>query len=348
RQVMINLLNNALKFTDEGWVTVSVYEINDKETGQIDPDSKQAAISFNVADTGAGIAPEDMVDLFTAFTQTEAGRQAQEGTGLGLPISRKFVQLMGGDITVTSDIGQGTVFSFAIQVETVTESEIQLSKQVNKKHIIALEPDQPTYRILIVDDHLANRQLLIKLLSPYGFELRDAENGQQALDIWQEWSPHLIWLDMRMPVMDGYEAAKRIKETTKGQTTAVIALTASTLEEERSVMLATGCDDFIRKPFREVDIFDMMHKHIGVQYVYEAPTEVVEPSTTEALTVSVLSDEWLASFRQAVITGDMDLMLNLINGLEDQHKSLADALTDLVNNFEYVKLRNLVEGKTEL
>ncbi|MDM8526620.1 two-component regulator propeller domain-containing protein [Anaerolineales bacterium HSG24] len=348
RQVIINLLNNALKFTEEGGVTVSVYEISGQEAGQTTSSNKQPTIGFSVADTGAGIAPEDMVDLFTAFTQTEVGRHAQEGTGLGLPISRKFVQLMGGDITVTSDLGQGTVFSFAIQVETITESEIQLSKRVNKKHIIALEPGQPTYRILIVDDRWANRQLLIKLLSPYGFELRDAENGQQALDIWQEWNPHLIWLDMRMPVMDGYEAAKRIKETIKGQATAVIALTASTLEEERSVVLSAGCDDFMRKPFREADIFEMMHKHIGVQYVYEEPAQAIIQSTTEVLTVSELPDEWLASFQQAVITADMDVMLELIDGLDDQHNALADALTDLVNNFEYEKLRDLVEGKTEL
>ena len=207
---------------------------------------------FEVEDTGAGIASEELDNLFEAFVQTKTGREAQEGTGLGLPISCKFVQLMGGEMTVESEVGRGTTFKFDINVDVVEAKDIETKQPT--RHIIALEPNQPRYRILIVDDREDNRQLLIKLLNPFGFELREASNGQEAVAIWDNWEPHLIWMDMRMPVMDGYEATKQIKSTTKGQATAVIALTASTLEEERVVVRSAGCDDFLRKPFRETDI----------------------------------------------------------------------------------------------
>lgn len=140
--------------------------------------------------------------------------------------------------------------------------------------IIALEPQQPTYRILIVDDKWTNRQLLIKLLSPLGFKLQEASNGREAIEMWDSFEPHLIWMDMRMPVMNGYEATEYIKATTKGQATAIIALTASIFEEERAIVLSAGCDDFIRKPFREAEIFETMSKHMGLRYVMAEPTTI--------------------------------------------------------------------------
>ncbi|WP_371357375.1 ATP-binding protein, partial [Hydrocoleum sp. CS-953] len=213
----------------------------------------KATIIFEVRDTGAGIAEEEMSKLFEAFAQTETGKNSQEGTGLGLPISRKFVNLMGGDITVKSQVGKGTTFKFDIEVEVVNKQDIEI--QENPRHVIALQPNQPRYKILIVDDRPINRLLLIKLLQPLGFELKEATNGKEAVDIWDNWQPHLIWMDMRMPVMDGYEATQHIKGTTKGNATAIIALTASVLEEQKAIILSAGCDDFVRKPFREATIF---------------------------------------------------------------------------------------------
>ena len=166
-------------------------------------------IQFEIEDTGPGIAQEEMDYLFEAFGQTAIGREAREGTGLGLAISHKFVQLMGGDMYVKSEVGQGTVFSFDIRVQVVDADEI--IQKLPTRRVIALEPGQPRYRLLIVDDKWDNRQLLIKLLNPFGFDLREAKNGQEAVEIWETWEPHLIWMDMRMPVMDGYEATKRIR-----------------------------------------------------------------------------------------------------------------------------------------
>jgi CheY-like chemotaxis protein len=300
-----------------------------------------------VEDTGFGIAPEELDSLFEAFVQTETGKQAQEGTGLGLPISRKFVELMGGEMTVSSTVGKGTTFKFDIQVSLADAVEVESQKTTRR--VIALEPNQPQYRILIVDDKSLNRQLLIKLLNPLGFELKEASNGKEAIAIWDEWSPHLIWMDMRMPVMDGYEATKHIKSTTKGQATAVIALTASVLEEERAVVLSAGCDDFMRKPFREADIFAAMHKHIGVGYIYEdlnqSDSMKTKESGKEILTAAAfkkLPVEWVANLEQAILNIDLNLIAQESDRIRDQNPELADAIANCIANFEYDKILNLI------
>ncbi|HAX89650.1 MAG TPA: histidine kinase, partial [Cyanobacteria bacterium UBA11370] len=304
-------------------------------------------LMFEVSDTGAGIAPDELDSLFEAFVQTKTGKESQEGTGLGLPISRKFVQLMGGEMSVTSEVGKGTTFKFNIKVNIIDASDIE-TKQPTRR-IIALEPNQPRYRILIADDRYDNRQLLIKLLNPFGFELKEASNGQEAIEIWDSWEPHLIWMDMRMPVMDGYEATKQIKSTTKGQATAVIALTASSFEEERSVVLSAGCDDFLRKPFREDDIFTIMHKHIGVRYVYEnlnqkdlLITEDEEQNLLTAEVFTTLPQEWVASLKQAILSIDLELSDTLIEQIRPENNALANALKTCLDHFEYKKILNLI------
>jgi len=350
RQVLINLLNNALKFTQEGGVSVRV-GIADSQSlianGQNPKISNEKlAIAFEVQDTGAGIAPEEIDSIFEAFVQSKTGREAQEGTGLGLPISRKFVQLMGGEMTVSSQLEQGSIFRFEIPVSVVQKSEIE-SKQT-KRRVIALEPNQPRYRILIVDDKWNNRQLLIKLLNPLGFELKEASNGKEAIEIWDSWEPHLIWMDMRMPVMDGYEATKHIKASTKGQATAVIALTASVLEEERAVVLSAGCDDFMRKPFREADIFNAMHKHIGVRYVYEDSTHdssIAKEGQQDALNaaaIAALPVEWVANLQEAIPQGDLDLIATITEQIRTKNAPLANAINSCIDNFEYDKVLRLI------
>ncbi|MGB0385857.1 MAG: AAA family ATPase [Ardenticatenaceae bacterium] len=339
RQILINLLNNALKFTDFGGVSVHVAP-NRALNGA-------TALSFSVSDTGAGIAAEELDKLFEAFVQTQSGKKAQEGTGLGLPISRQFVKLMGGEIRVESQVGRGTTFHFDIQVTLVDASDLKEAQPTRR--VIALEPNQPRYRVLIVDDKWSNRQLLIKLLNPLGFALKEATHGQEAIEIWDEWSPHLIWMDMRMAVMDGYEATKRIKQTTKGQATAIIALTASTLEEERAVVLKAGCDDFLRKPFRENDIFDIMHKHIGVRYIYDedqASSERTTVAEQEALTpaaLAALPEALLASLFEAVEGSDLELMEEVLAQIGEQNPALATQLTTLADEFEYDEMLELIE-----
>jgi CheY-like chemotaxis protein len=353
RQVLINLLNNALKFTQEGGVSVRVGMKNGQSLIANDQEkassNEQLAISFEVEDTGEGIAPEELDSLFEAFMQTKTGKDSQEGTGLGLAISRKFIQLMGGEISVNSEVGCGTIFKFDITVNVVDAKDIE-SKQPTRR-VIALEPNQQSYRILIVDDKLDNRQLLIKLLNPLGFELKEASNGIDAVEIWDEWEPHLIWMDMRMPVMDGYEATKQIKSTTKGQATAVIALTASVLEEERAVVLSAGCDDFLRKPFRETNIFELMNKHIGVRYVYDESTDVTASTVSktdiqdalkpEALVA--LPTELLANLEHVASFAYMSEIDRYIDEIRSYDATVADALTTLALDFEYGLIVTLIQ-----
>jgi predicted ATPase/signal transduction histidine kinase/CheY-like chemotaxis protein/tRNA A-37 threonylcarbamoyl transferase component Bud32 len=352
RQVLINLLNNAIKFTCEGGVSVRVRSVisNGEDSSNYQLPITNYQLQFEVEDSGAGIAPEELDSLFEAFMQTKTGQQSSEGTGLGLPIARSFVQLMGGEMIVSSQVGHGSLFKFDITVGVVETA--QSNSQQPTRRVVALEPNQPTYRILIVDDRWDNRQLLIRLLSPLGFELLEATNGQQAIELWENCSPHIILMDMRMPVMDGYEATKRIKATTKGQATAIIAVTASSFEEQRAIILSTGCDDFIRKPFREADIFDALHKHLGVSFIYDEP--VISPTSTQTDTdaitpnaIAALPTALVANLYQAIIDGDKDLMLTLIDQIREQNKPLANALAALVNNFRYKQLLNLTQSAVD-
>ncbi|MEM9539241.1 MAG: ammonium transporter [Cyanobacteria bacterium P01_E01_bin.42] len=349
RQVLINLINNGIKFTDSGGVSV-LAALEGKNFIE-SPTSKNEAhqeenitIIFEIRDTGVGIPEAEIDRIFEAFSQTEAGKQSQEGTGLGLPISRKFIHLLGGDIEVKSQLGQGTVFRFEIQAKSADPSEIQ--KIDDRQRAIALKPGQPRYKILIVDDRPINRLLLVKLLRPLGFEVKEAGNGQEAIDIWDEWNPHLIWMDMRMPVMDGYEATQQIKGTTKGNATAIIALTASVLEEEKAVILSAGCDGFVRKPFRESVIFETMAKHLGVEYIYEGNTETPQPRNIQDLTpeeLKIMPSDWLENLNRATLNLDDDWVSVLISEIPNDYTLLAEKLTYLMDNFQLNKIRQTIE-----
>ncbi|MBE9227795.1 response regulator [Phormidium sp. LEGE 05292] len=338
RQVLINLLSNAIKFTSVGQITLNVF-LGEQETTDI------FHLHFRICDTGTGIAAAELPKLFDAFTQAQAGKEMQEGTGLGLAISQKFVQLMGGDITVESELGKGTTFQFYIQAKLGQET---VSKTIEEHpRVQALAPNQPIYKILTVDDKPINRQLLIKLLSPLGFEMKEASNGIEAIAIWDEWEPHLIFMDMRMPVMDGYEATKHIKSTTKGNATAVIALTASVLEEEKVIVLSAGCDDFLRKPFTEHEIFETLAKHLGVSYIYaETKSSALDIPIDNALTsqqLTCMSQEWIIRLYQATLEANSKLILQLIAKIPPQESYLIQSLTQLVHEFQFEQLLDLTE-----
>jgi len=344
RQVLLNLLGNAVKFTGRGGVTLRV-GLGDQEPGarvqgetsQGQDPQPQIPIRFEVEDTGSGIGPEELDILFEPFTQTQSGQQAREGTGLGLPISRHFVRLMGGEITVQSHLRVGALFRFDIQVGLADGSEVKLKHPTRR--VIGLEMEQPKYRILVVDDSQDNRTLLRELLDEVGFTIKEAVDGEQAIDLWERWQPHLIWMDIRMPVMDGYQATQRIKSQAGAQAPVIIALTASAFEEQRSDYLSAGCDDFVRKPFHEDEIFDAMGKHLGVRYVYrdlERPDdEEVENATAlipEAL--ASLPVEWVASLREAASWGDINRIHTLIEQIQSDQPLVAKALSQLAGKFK--------------
>jgi signal transduction histidine kinase/DNA-binding NarL/FixJ family response regulator len=338
RQVLINLIGNAIKFTQKGTVTLRV---KSQSKNQIQ------TILFEIEDTGAGIAPEEMESLFEAFVQTETGKKSQEGTGLGLPISKKFVELMGGRIAVSSQLGKGSIFTFDIQAQASAASNIAPARKTQR--IIGIEPDREEYRILVVDDRLENRLLLLKLLQPIGFAVKEASNGREAIDIWQQWQPHLIWMDMQMPVMNGYEATQQMKSHLQGQATAILALTASTLESEKAVVLAAGCDDFVRKPFREEEIFDKMAQYLGVRYVYEdiCMEDTCEAASMEKLNPAALAampDRWLRELAEAAASIDEQLIARLLSEIPEEHQALARAIQREVDEFNFDRIMNLASA----
>ena len=343
RQVLINLINNALKFTQTGRVSVRVR--GEPESRRKTNHTPHSTITFEVEDTGAGIASDELENIFEAFVQTQIGIESQEGTGLGLSIARKFVQLMGGEISITSVVGQGTIFNFDIKITKVNATDIE-DKQPTRR-VVALEPNQPRYRILIVDDKWNNRQLLLRLLNPLGFELKEASNGKEAIEVWETFEPHLIWMDMRMPVLDGYEATKQIKTQLKGQATAIIALTASTLEEQRAVILSAGCDDFVRKPFREQVIFDKIAQYLGVRYIYEelSPPHaaVVKHDSSLQASLANMPSEWVKELYEAANLIDNEQILQLLEQIPTVDAFFRQTISDWIYNFRCDKIIDLIE-----
>ena len=350
RQVIINLLTNAIKFTDQGQVTLS---INLSSNPEADPaNSKDPGLSrlnCAVEDTGCGIAPEEMNKVFEAFAQTQSGLHTTEGTGLGLALSRRFVQLMGGEIHVDSVVNQGSTFKFSADV-IVTQAPAK-PKSSTSRTVVGLKPDQPRYRILIVDDQWTNRQLIIKLLSELdspsaGFDVQEATNGEEALAAWESFHPQLVWMDLRMPGMDGYEATRRIKSHSKGQETIIIALTASAYEEERAAVLATGCDDFMRKPFKEADLFELLHHHLDVQFLYSDEVQEgephLEPSELPVADLSQLPGELLKDLRQGAEQVDTELLAEVIAKIQKIEPTLADEVARLVHDFRWEEILTAV------
>jgi PAS domain S-box-containing protein len=354
RQVLINLLSNAIKFTEAGFVALHVRPLPTPHHTSSSPQSIQtdSILRFEVEDTGLGIAPEEQHLLFEPFMQTETGRNCQSGTGLGLTISRRFVELMGGEIRVESCLGRGTTFTVDLPVNVASVNSVEMPVPIQRA--IALAPDQPDYRILVVEDRWESRHLLVQLLKSIGFEVREASNGQEAIAIWQDWEPHLIWMDMRMPVMDGYEATKRIKSHLKGQATAIIALTASALEEEKAIVLSAGCDDFARKPFREEVILGKMSQYLGVRYLYDAnPPHPQAPPLTSLKWQEIqgqlgqMDAAWIAQLHQAATVADSEWIHQLIQQIPADFADVARVLAELAHNFRCDRIMELTQPFAE-
>ncbi|MDX2229758.1 MAG: GAF domain-containing protein [Leptolyngbyaceae cyanobacterium bins.349] len=378
RQVLLNLLGNAIKFTPAGAVSLRVCSTTDRAATVYDAtplltpqsalaDSSQIILHFEVEDSGIGIAPEEIADLFTPFVQTYAGQQSSEGTGLGLAISQKFVQLLGGAIAVDSLPNRGSCFRFDIVVTPAPPLTIEITPSYQQ--VISLEPEQPTQRILIVEDCWENQQLLIELLRPVGFQVQLAAHGQEAIQIWETWHPHLILMDIRMPIMDGYEATRQIRaleqasfvtghpslaeapiSNDQGQRTKIIALTASAFEEDRARVLAIGCNDFISKPFQEEVIFAKLAEHLQVRYVYENSKFSKQTATTaqnhEVLqnSLKTMPESWIMQLTEAAIQGRDGTILELTEQIPETNSALREKLETLTHSFQFEEIIHLISS----
>jgi CheY-like chemotaxis protein len=263
RQVLVNLVGNAVKFTEHGFVELRVEML---ERTPFDRGARR--FRFVVRDSGPGISSEEIPTLFDAFKQGRAGASAKEGSGLGLAISRGFVELMGGWLELESQVGAGTTIRFEVPLEAAPTVDVTGSEALPRQ--VMLAPGQPEYRILVVDDHRAARQLLVRLLSPIGFQVREAADGLEAVETWQAWSPHVVCMDERMPVLDGREAARRIKAAPGGSSTLIVALTASGLEEDQADLRAAGYDAFLLKPYSETDLLRVLQQYLNFRFAHDA------------------------------------------------------------------------------
>ena len=325
RQVMLNLLGNAVKFTDSGSVRLCA-------------DWSDGRARFEISDEGRGISSGEIADLFQAFSQTATGKSMTEGTGLGLAISREIVRLMGGDITVESEPGKGSTFRFDVRLPASADAATARTTR-RVRRVIAAERRR---RVLVVDDSAENRLLLASILVSVGFDVREAGDGREAVDAVAEWRPRVVFMDRRMPVMDGVESTREIRrrESTGGDgagRVVIIATTASVFEQDRDEILANGCDDLVIKPFQESEIFEMLQRHAGVQFEYEEAldaAEVAATATEDGLArLSTLDAGVVRRLHQALDAGDAQAAAAIAKEISEVEKDLGNEIAGRIREF---------------
>ncbi len=318
RQVLLNLLGNAVKFTEDGGLVLRVRWLAGNQA------------YFEVADMGPGIAPSDIPDLFGPFKQTETGLKASEGAGLGLYLSQAMVRLMGGEIQVESEVGRGTRFHFKVPLKSCEFTE----ERPPARRVLKLADGQPPLRQLVVDDKEDNRELLVELLGSVGFPVQCASDGLEALDRWKAWHPDVVWMDIRMPGMNGFQTTQAIRtlESEGGlPRTTILALTASVFEHDHEAVMDAGCDGMLTKPYRERELFDMLSRHCGLSFQEEGPEAPATPSNED---LQALPREWREAFRQALDLGDTVKARHLVDGLPPGEAAIAARLRQSLEAFQ--------------
>ena len=343
RQVLVNLIDNAIKFTQHGTITLRVAQPYLKNS--------QSTLRFEIHDTGVGIAKNEQDRLFHCFEQATSGRRAESGTGLGLAICRTYVRMMGGDITVTSQEGNGSTFYFNIVIKKGNASDVKEST-MQQRYVIGLKPTPDIPRVLVAEDRDESRTLLVELLQTVGIEVQAAANGKEAVEIFEKWRPDFIWMDMRMPVMDGYKATRRIRAMELKSTTKhipIVALTAHALEEEQELIMASGCTNVVKKPFHTQEIFEMMEKHLGLTYVYEKEPAQEKDAKIEVqispARLATLPADLRQQLHKAVVRLDTRRTQELIKQISGHDTQSAAVFQALADNMQYHRLLACLENK---
>ena len=340
-QVLINLLGNAVKFTDQGSVTLDI------EVVEQSPNDDLIGLRFQVEDTGVGIAPSDLDQIFRPFQQVNDKKRYSEGTGLGLAISRRIVDLMGGEIQVKSQLGEGSTFSFEVSLAIAENWAKQVS--INQgQQIIGYEG--ASRRLLIVDDRWENRSVLVDLLEPLGFALTEADNGQTALDKARQTPFDLILTDIMMPVMDGFELLKQLRKDNAIKHLRVIISSASVSDIDRQMSIAAGGNDFLTKPINAEDLFALLAKHLQLTWKYQAPeTEsTLLPSHEDDSDLVSPPSEDLHTLLELAQDG---LLIKLAETVEeigqksDRYLPFTQRISRLAKQFETEKIERLVQQR---
>lgn len=343
RQILINLLSNAIKFTNQGGITLRLDTLEDDDCNLV--------LKFEIEDSGTGIEQKDIDRIFMPFEQL-ANATSQKGTGLGLAITRQFVNMMGGDIHVQSKLNEGSIFSFSIQVKHAT-TDVDLISHGGQagKTVISLADGEPEWRILVVEDQLENQLLIQKILKQIGFQVKIAENGAKGIELFQTWQPHFIWMDRRMPVMDGLTATRKIRQLPGGNQVKIVALTASVFKDQRDEVMEAGSDDFVRKPYRPEELYDCMAHHLPLHYRYAEDGELEEEGSKllnlSTQDMSQLSETLLDSLYRAAVIGDAQNITEIIQTLPEAQIALASGLRKLVDAYRFDLIMELTKTDTK-
>lgn|GEM_PF-2281492 len=326
RQILINLLANAVKFTQTGGVSIEV-SVQPHATGSL-------GLAVNVADTGPGIAPEEMGRLFEKFEQTSTGLNSHTGTGLGLAISRQYARLLGGDITVQSQPGQGSTFRMEIPVELVAGTDLQPSKTTEE--LLHLIIGEPTRRILIVDDQAENRELLAELLNLAGFETRTAGTVADARHLRSTWLPHLLLVAWQNPGSNGKDAIRELRADTTAPPSKIIGISSPAEFAEEAATRAAGADDFLTWPVNYQEMLTKIGRLLDVQFtkVNTSPIAINRTCHPAPSAFAALPNHWRDQLCEALFIGDFTRVTGLINQIKPQHPAAAEELQKLASQFD--------------
>ncbi len=337
RQILVNLISNAVKFTDEGKVTIRLTIKN----------NARHHLVIEIEDTGPGISKEDQQRLFKPFVQLSEGK-THIGSGLGLSIVHQFVQLMKGNISVESTPGEGSLFRVELPLDEAKQMDIDRLSDEQHGEVTGLVPGQPVYRILVTEDQHDNQLLLAKLMTDIGMEVKTADNGKVCVEIFKKWKPDLIWMDHRMPVMDGIEATKRIRKMRGGKKVKIVAVTASAFKEQQNELLDAGMDGFIRKPYQFSEIYNSMAQQLGIEFTYSEETPI-EPSlnvlTPERL--RVLPADILNELRHAAESLNRERINTTINQITELDRNLGRTLSHMADEFDYPSILDALNAVAE-
>lgn len=344
QQVLINLIGNAVKFTERGGISIHA-------RGRVEPTADaQAPIlaTFEVRDTGMGLDPAHLESIFGSFEQVDDTPARSEGAGLGLTISRNFARLMGGDVTVSAQPGQGSCFIFTFRAAEGAAGDLPAPPEY--RQVLGIAGESAPCRVLVVDDRDTNRDLLLRMLQPLGFETREACNGLEGVEGYAAWNPQVVLVDIVMPVMDGKEAIRRIRALPGGDGAAIIALTASTLQEEREAVLAVGADAFLRKPFREEDLLEAIRVHAQVEFRYGDEMRDPNPIAGEVLSLAQaraalggLPPELEARLHSIVMRGAIHESRAVAEDIQEYDPHLADLVRRRADGYVLDELQALWE-----
>jgi CheY-like chemotaxis protein len=295
------------------------------------------------------MTPEDQQRVFDPFVQLDK-HTGSAGTGLGLTITRQFVEMMDGTISLQSSVDEGSLFLIDLPLHEANKSDIVNAQRVDKGDVVGLAPGQAVCRILIVEDQRENQILLTRLMESVGFKVKLAENGKQGIELFQSWKPHFIWMDRRMPGMDGEEATRRIRELPEGKEVKIAAVTASAFREEQQVLLDAGMDDYVRKPYHFNELYDCLERQLGVKFIYSEDKQISQDADT-TLTPSMLTgikDQQRDELHRALDTLDSERIRASIDSIAEADAPLARRLHRLADNFDYPTIQQALVESTRI